>query len=321
MIKEKITLPGTDLQVSEIIYGCMKLGGSWDDSPATPDNIFHAAYIINTALENGINFFDHADIYTRGKAEKVFGEVLYQNPSLREQMVIQTKCGIRFKGHPEPHLPQRYDFSYNHIINSVNNSLTSLKTDYIDILLLHRPDPLIEPEEVAKAFDELKKSGKVKYFGVSNHNHFQIQLLQKYTDQKLITNQLEFNMVHNFLLDEGVLCNVEKNRNANLFGTLDYCRLNDITIQAYSPFAKGKIAGEEKYSALREKINLYAQKYSVAFETILIAWILRHPARILPVIGTTNIQRITDSTKAVDIKLTREEWYDLYLAARGESLP
>ncbi|MDQ4076692.1 MAG: aldo/keto reductase, partial [Chloroflexota bacterium] len=232
-------VPETELDVSRIGYGCMGLG-SWDQTPITDAEKSKAAEVVTTAFEQGINLFDHADIYALGKAEAVFGEVLQQMPELRDNIVIQSKCGIRFRDDPRPGAPARYDFSYDHIIRSVEGSLQRLQTDYLDILLLHRPDPLVEPEEVARAFDELQRSGKVRYFGVSNHTAGQIALLQNSIDQPLVINQIELNLLHAHPINEGVIANQEGGEYTAAAGTLDYCRLHDIMLQAWSPVARGR---------------------------------------------------------------------------------
>ena len=230
----------TDLEVSNIIYGCMNLGEIWGDEPLTKEIIDKGLRAINTALDEGINFFDTADIYARGKSDMVFSEIFKQKPGLRDKIVLQTKCGIRFPGEPNPNSPHRFDFSYEHITNSVNASLKRLNTDYVDILLLHRPDPLIEPEEVAKAFDELKSAGKVRHFGVSNHTAFQIQFLQKYLNMPLIVNQIEMNIAYTDLIDEGIVGSKKENlQKITGGGTIEYCRMNNITLQAWSPLAQG----------------------------------------------------------------------------------
>lgn len=318
---KKIKIKNTNLEVSQIAYGCMNIGGNWNKAPLTTETTKNAEELINLALENDINFFDHADIYTFGKSEEVFGEVLKKKSSLREQIILQSKCSIRFENEPFENCPGRYDFSYEHIVNSTELILKRLNTEYLDILLLHRPDPLCEPEEVAKAFDMLFQQGKVKYFGVSNHNHLQIELLSKYLSQPLITNQMEFNLIHNHLINDGVVCNLLSADNSNLFGTLDYCRLKDIYLQAWSPLAKGNIYLDNKYIELRKVINKLSIQKSVPEEAIIIAWILRHPAKIQPVVGTTNKQRLINSIKAVDVELSREEWYELFIAARNTELP
>lgn len=312
----------SDLKISRIGYGCMMIGGSWDDIPLTESVRNTAIQLVQTALDAGINFFDHADIYCNGKSEETFADLWKESPHLRQQIYLQTKCGIRFAP------PHRFDFSYEHIIASVEGSLKRLRTDYIDVLLLHRPDPLVEPEEVARAFDELKSAGKVRWFGVSNHTAAEMELLRKYLNQPIIVNQVEFNLIHPHMLDEGILFNQNNLRLTRNEGAIEYCRLHNITLQAWSPLAQGRLTGKpprpndgehiQKTAAL---VKQMAAEKGVRPEAILIAWILRHPARIQPLPGTTNPQRLLAACEADHISLTREEWYGLFLAGRGEALP
>jgi predicted oxidoreductase len=320
------SLPHTDLRISRLAYGCMNLGGSWNHTPPVASEKQTAAHLIEIALEQGINFFDHADIYTRGKSEAVFGEVLAASPGLRGTIILQSKCGIRFADDPVPGVPGRYDFRYAHILLSVEDSLRRLQTDYLDILLLHRPDPLGEPEEVARAFDELHKSGKVRYFGVSNHTAGQIALLQKYIHQPLVANQVELNLLHAGLIAEGILANQDGTPYTAAMGTLDYCRLNGIMIQAWAPVAGGKLISPpgEADAATQRAAALIAQlaaEKSTSKEAIALAWLLRHPAKIQPIIGTTNHARLIASCAADAVTLSREEWYGLLAAARGKPVP
>ena len=232
------SIPHTDLEVSQIAYGCMQIGGGWNREPVSAQTRKEAMAVVHAALESGINFFDHADIYCMGKSEEVFAALWEGAPRLRQKIFVQTKCGIRFGDDPVPGAPHRFDFSYKHILHSVENSLKRLGTDYLDVLLLHRPDPLVEPEEVARAFDELQTSGKVRYFGVSNHTAAQIALLQKFVTQPLIFNQVEFNAIHSHMLNEGVIFNQDRPAwvvRGN--GTIEFCRMNDIILQAWSPVA------------------------------------------------------------------------------------
>jgi predicted oxidoreductase len=302
-----INIANSDLDASEISLGCMRISNMDNQDIST---------LINTSLDLGINFFDHADIYGGGKSESKFSESINMTPQLREKMILQTKCGIR-KG--------AFDFSKDHILASVDGSLKRLQTDYIDVLLLHRPDTLVEPEEVAEAFTILQDSGKVKYFGVSNQNPMQIELLAKYVEQKLIFNQLQFSITNTTMVDAGINVNMEIDASLNRDGSiLDYCRLNDITIQPWSPFQYGFFEGvfldNDKFPELNQVIDKMATDKGVTNSAIAIAWILRHPARMQPVVGTTNPNRLTDISKASDITLTRDEWYEIYLAA-GNKLP
>lgn len=305
---EYIQLPKTDLKVSKVALGCMRIADK---------SVDEVEELVASALDMGINFFDHADIYGGGKSEELFGEVLKRHPEYREKMIIQTKCGI---------VPgKRYDFSKDYIINCVNASLKRLNVDSIDILLLHRPDVLCDPREVAEAFNELYESKKVKYFGVSNHTPYQIQLLEKYCQQPIIINQLQLSIVHSVMIDSGLNMNMKEAWAQDKDGgVLDFCRLNDITIQAWSiiqaSWAEGTFLNNPNYEKLNEVLTKLADEYHVSPSTIAIAWILRHPAGIQPIIGSTSVSHLKDGVKAVDIHLTRQQWYDLYLAG-GKPLP
>jgi predicted oxidoreductase len=305
-----INIANTDLTVSNIIMGNMRL---------IQLSLTEAENLIRTAMEEGINFFDHADIYGKGQCEEIFSDAVQMNPSIREKMILQSKCGIRS---PENY----YDFSKEHIIGSVDGILKRLKTDYLDLLLLHRPDPLMEPSEVAEAFEELQTSGKVKYFGVSNHNPAQIALLQKYIPQKLVVNQIQLSVAHTPVIDSGISLNMKTDQAINRdSSTLEYCRLHDITLQAWSPFQHGFFDGPflgdlEHFPELNKVIDRIADKYSVTNTTIATAWITRHPANIQVVIGTTNPGRMKEACMGSEITLTREEWYLIYKAA-GNMVP
>ncbi len=327
---QQYTLPHTDLTVSRLAYGCMKIGGSWDAAPLTDADRRAATEVVVAARECGITLFDHADIYTRGKSETVFGEICATVPGLRDDIVLQSKCGIRFADDPQPGAPQRYDFSYDHIIASVEGSLRRLQTDRLDILLLHRPDPLIEPEEVARAFDELHRSGKVRYFGVSNHTVWQMELLRRFVDQPLVVNQLEVSLLHHYLISEGIVANRTADNNGGEFtastGILDYCRVHDILVQAWSPVAGGKLfdPSPDAPDNVRETAQLVdrlAAEKQTTPEAIVLAWLLRHPAGIQPVIGTTKAGRVQRSVRADEVELSRQEWYMLLAAARGKAVP
>lgn len=305
-----INISNTELKGSNIIMGNMRI---------TQLSTTEAERLIRTAMDEGINFFDHADIYGSGKSEEIFSDAIQMNSTIREQMIIQSKCGIRS---PENY----YDFSKEHILRSVEGILNRLKTDYLDILLLHRPDALMEPEEVAEAFDELQRSGKVKYFGVSNFNPAQIELLQKYLPQKLIVNQLQFSIAHTPMIDSGISLNMKIDQSVNRDSSiLEYCRLKDITMQAWSPyqhrFFNGPFLGDlEHFPELNKVIDELAEKYEVTNTTIATAWITRHPANIQVVLGTTKPERIKEACKGSELRLTREEWYQIYKAA-GNIVP
>ncbi len=302
-----IKVPNTDMNASEISLGCMRIAGMAKQEIST---------LIHTAMDEGINFFDHADVYGGGKSEEKFSEALDMNSSLREKMILQTKCGIR---------KDSFDFSKDHILEAVDGSLKRLRTDYIDVLLLHRPDTLVEPEEVAEAFTILETNGKVKYFGVSNQNPMQIELLCKFVKQKIHFNQLQLSITNTGMIDAGINVNMKIDRSINRDGgILDYCRLKDIIIQPWSPFQYGFFDGvfldNPKFPELNQTINAIAKDRGVTNTAIAVAWLLRHPAHMQPILGTTNAQRVKDSCQASGVTLTREEWYQIYLAA-GNKLP
>jgi predicted oxidoreductase len=301
----------------------MPLGGSWDEAPLGAEAKSRAVKAKAAALEAGIDFFDHADIYCRGKSESVFALALAELGVARSKLVLQSKCGIRFAGDGGAEAPHRFDFSYQHIVRSVEHSLSRLNTDYLDVLLLHRPDPLVEPDEVARAFDELEKSGKVRHFGVSNHTPAQIELLARSLRQPIVTNQLQLSLVHSHLLDAGIAMNQGKPA-TGADGLLDYCRLHGITIQAWGPLGAGRALGgddDERSLTLRQLVVRLAERKGVLPEAIPVAWLLRHPARIQPVVGSTDPARIRAAASGDGIELSREEWYELYVAGRGEKLP
>jgi len=303
----KVKIPKSDLDASEISLGCMRIAGLANQDIST---------LIHTALDEGINFFDHADVYGDGQSEAQFAEALNMTSSLRAKLILQSKCGIR---------PSSFDFSKQHILEAVHGSLQRLRTDYLDVLLLHRPDALVEPEEVAEAFTILQDSGKVRYFGVSNQNPMQIELLIKFVKQPLIINQLQLSITNTGMIDAGINVNMKIDPTINRDGSiLDYCRLKEITIQPWSPFQYGFFDGafldNDKFPELNQKINEIALSRGVTNTAIAIAWLLRHPAHMQPIVGTTNPGRVRDICKASGVKLTRQEWYDIYLAA-GNKLP
>lgn len=304
---KSINIGNSNVETSNIALGCMRIANMEKDS---------VDKLIKTALDEGITLFDHADIYGKGQSEINFGKVLDLKSSIRDKIVIQSKCGIR---------AGFFDFSKEYIMESVDNILKRLNTDYLDILLLHRPDTLMEPEEVAEAFSLLVNSGKVGKFGVSNHNPMQIQLLNKYLEDKIIVNQLQLSITNSSMIDCGLNVNMEIDGSINRDDSvLEFCRLNDITIQAWSPvqygFFEGTFLNNPKFKELNEKLTEIGARYGVNNNTMAYAWLLRHPAKIQPVTGTTNIERLKEICKASDIKITREEWYEIYRSA-GKVLP
>ena len=304
-----IKLGKSDLLVSQIALGCMRIGNMETQE---------VAKLLRFAVDNKINFFDHADIYGGGKCEENFAAAIKKAGIKREDIIIQSKCGI---------VPGvMYNFSKDYIINSVDGILKRLDTDYLDVLLLHRPDALAEPQEVAEAFDKLYSSGKVRNFGVSNHTPYQIELLKKYLKQDILANQLQLSITYSGMISQGLECNMQTNGGINRDGgILDYCRLNDITVQSWSPFQHGTVPGSflnngEKFPELTAVLNEISEKYNTTPTAIATAWQIRHPANIQVVAGTTSVEHLKEIVEGADINISREEWYRLYLAA-GHILP
>lgn len=299
---------GGKIPASAVSLGCMRIC----DIPSRKTDS-----VIETALECGINHFDHADIYGGGKSEEIFGKYLKHHQSLRDSITIQTKCAIR-KG--------CYDFSKQHILDSVDKSLKRLNVDYVDSLLLHRPDALMEPEEVAEAFDTLSNAGKVKSFGVSNHNAYQIELLKTAVSFPIIANQLQFSITESGMVTSGLNVNMKNDESfMHDGGLIEYCRIKNITIQTWSPFQagffKGTYVGDyDRFPKLNETLEKMANKYLATPTAIASAWILRHPANMQLISGSMNPDRIREVCKGADIVLTREDWYEIYLSA-GYTLP
>jgi len=295
------------IEASEVALGCMRIGGM---EPAAIDNL------IQTSYDLGIDFYDHADIYGGGNCEVVFADSIARLGLDRSKLILQSKCGIR-QGF--------FDFSKEHILDSTNRILDRLKTDYLDILLLHRPDALIEPEEVAEAFGQLKASGKVRHFGVSNFNPGQIELLQAFLPDALCANQLQFSITNTGMIDRGIASNMKIDNSVDRDGgVLDYCRLKKITIQAWSPFQYGFFEGvfidNPKFPELNKVMDELCEKSGITKTGLAIAWIQRHPAKIQSVLGTTSAERVTQVADAVKIELSRPDWYAIYRAA-GNILP
>lgn len=296
------------VEISEVILGLMRI------SEMTVDQVEE---LIESALAVGINAFDIADCYGHGECERILGEVLKRRPDLREKMWIQSKCGIRMEDFTY------FDFSKEHILEAVDGILERLGVDYIDSLLLHRPDALMEPEEIAEAFDILKAQGKVIDFGVSNQNPMMMELIKKDVKQPLVANQLQLSAAFTPSFDAGFHVNMKQDagivRDSSIF---EYCRLNDVVIQAWSvlqfDYFGGVFLGSEKYPELNRVLERLAEKYQVTPSAIAIAWVLRYPAQMQAVIGTTKSERVAQAAKAADIVLTRKEWYEIYLAADND---
>ena len=297
-----IQLGNTHLEIPQVALGCMRMSGL---------SVKDASKVVEVSLEEGINFFDHADIYGGGESEALFAKAVKELSVPREDLIIQSKCGIR---------DGFYDFSKEHIISSVEGILKRLETDYLDVLALHRPDSLMEPEEIAEAFDILQSQGKVRYFGVSNQNPMQMELIEKSISQKLVVNQLQFGLKHAGMVAYGMNNNMENQAGINRdSGVLEYSRLNNITIQAWSPYQygyfDGVFLGNPEFEELNSVIDKMAKKYGVTDTGIATAWINRHPAKMQTIIGTMNPTRIKEVAAASEITLSREDWYELYKAS------
>ena len=311
-----ISLGGTELKSTRLGYGCWRIVAGGKAVELSSDRVEDATKSIMAAYEAGYRLFDHADIYSDGQGEEVFGRVLKSNKEMRDKITIVSKCGIRMAGDPESGAPYRYDFSADHITKSCEGSLKRLQTDRIDLFLLHRPDYLAEPEEVAGAFAKLKEAGKVREFGLSNATPAFFNLIQKALPMKLIANQVEISLMRLDYFENG---------------TMEQCMTEKITPMAWSPLAAGRLSfvgpvdlnepGHAKRIQLREAIDNVARDRKVSRPVVALAWLLRHPSGILPVVGSTDPRNIRDLAKAVDLELTREEWYRLTEGAFGQRLP
>ncbi|QDG67926.1 aldo/keto reductase [Pseudarthrobacter sp. NIBRBAC000502772] len=311
----------------ELIYGCMGLGGSWTDEPHQVQHVDEAAAAVEAALDAGITLFDHADIYRSGKSEAVFGEVLAATPGLRDRIRLQTKCGIRLR---ERGLATHYDLSRESILERVDGSLKRLQTDYVDVLLLHRPDPLTDLAEVAAAVGQLLADGKVRALGVSNMSGAQIEALQERLEVPVVANQLEMSLLKRAWLESQVLVNHPESVDYSFpHGTLEYCSSNGVTVQAYGALAQGLYTGAvpenptAAETAAAAMVAELAGQYGTTGEAVLLGWLMKHPAGIAPVIGTVNPARIAACADAARVAeaMTRADWYGLWIAARGGTLP
>ena len=305
-----ITLGQDEKELSEIVLGMMRIKDK---------SVKEVEELVETALSVGINAFDLADIYGRGRCEELLGLVLKNRPDLREKMWIQSKCGIRIEEFTY------FDFSKEYILQSVDGILQRLKIDHLDSLLLHRPDALMESDQVAEAFDLLYKQGKVRNFGVSNQNPMMMELLKKDVKQPLAVNQLQLSAAFTPGFESGFHVNMEDSQAAMRDGSIfEYCKLHDVVIQAWSVlqfgYFKGNFVGNEKFQALNQVLDRLAFKYGVTPSTIAISWILRYPAKMQAVVGTTNPKHLREVSQAANFSLTRKEWYEIYLAA-GNNLP
>lgn len=313
---QTISIGQSSLQCSRLGYGCWRLAGTWEKHEVTPEKIAAGRRAVITAYEAGYTLFDHADIYCHGDAETIFGQVIKEMPAMRDNILVATKCGIRVAGEPWSDSPGRYDFSAEHIVKSCEGSLKRLGVEVIDIFLLHRPDYLCNPEEVADAFNQLLRSGKVREFGVSNFRPSQVALLQKFCQTKFVAHQVEISLAHAQALEDG---------------TLDQCLMEKMTPLAWSPLGGGVLGSPEKMTGLgprhtvsahlQETIQSIAEARGVSRAAVGIAWLLKHPGQIVPLVGSIVPERIQDFARATEIDLTRDEWYRLLIAARGEKLP
>lgn len=313
---QTIQLGKSNLRASRLAYGCWRIAGSWDPADVTAAGIAAGKRAVMTAFESGYTLFDHADIYCGGRSEEIFGQVLQEVPGMRDQILIATKCGVRFPDDPAPGAPYRYDFSSDHIQRSCERSLKRLGVDHVDLYQLHRPDYLGDPHEVAGAFAVLLDAGKVRDFGVSNCRPSFLTALQKACPFPLVVNQIEASLAQLAPLEDG---------------TLDQCLADEITPMAWSPLGGGKLAdgarrvlpSQEGYGTadLLAKLDELAARHDTTRSNIALAWLLKHPAKMVPIVGSTNPDRIKEATKSLDVPLTREEWYALLVAARGERLP
>ncbi|HTL15946.1 MAG TPA: aldo/keto reductase [Patescibacteria group bacterium] len=313
---QTILLGASSLRSSRLAYGCWRVAGSWDQTKITPESRAAGHRAIIAAYEAGYSLFDNADIYSSGEAERILGEVLKEVSGMRARVLIATKCGIRPGGTPHPQSPQRYDFSKQHIIDSCEQSLKRLRVDSIDLYMLHRPDYLADPQEIAAAFSELRAGGKVRYFGVSNFRPSLVTALQAACPMPLVVHQVEISLAK---------------MDAFTDGTLDQCLEKRITPMAWSPLAAGLIGAGAHDLLPSQKtyrtepflpaIDAVAKERGTSRTTVALAWLLKHPSGIQPIVGSINPDRIRQAARADELELSREEWYRLLLAARGEPLP
>jgi predicted oxidoreductase len=313
---KKQSLGNSSIEISRLAYGCMRISGSWDRTLVDASVIDRGIAAIEAAVEAGYTFFDHADIYGDTACESIFGHALEKHPDWRGRLVVATKCGIRFEDEPELGQPHRYDFSFEHIVTSARESLKRLRLDHVDLLMLHRPDFLADPEEIARAFNELRENGEVREFGVSNFRPSLVDAVQSALPFPLQVNQVQ---IHPLQLD------------AFTDGTLDQCLIAGMTPMAWSPLAQGRVASgaepkpdapnREHHLALLEALDAAAGQFGCDRSVIVLAWLLKHPSRIVPVVGSANPDRIRGLARATEIEMDRDTWYRILRAARGVKLP
>ena len=311
-----IRIGKSGLTGSRLAYGCWRIAGSWNPAEVTPDTLAAGKRAVLAAYESGYTVFDLADIYCHGRCEELFGEVLRETPGMRERVIVATKCGIRRAGNPTPESPQRWDFSGEYIVHACEESLRRMKVETIDLLMLHRPDYLADPHEIAGAFLQLYDAGKVRCFGVSNFRPSLLSAVQAACPLPLVVNQVEISLVQRAAFEDG---------------TLDQCLEQTITPMAWSPLGAGLLgAGAKQMLAWQQgyrsdgavtALDDVARERGVSRSVIAYAWLMKHPSRVMPIVGSTNPERIREAAQADGLELTREEWYRLFLAARGEPLP
>lgn len=322
MASLQITSANGKATASRIALGCMNFGGHWAEKVIDQTvNFTRAREALTTALEQGITLFDHADLYKGGESERIFGELVKELKLERESLIVQSKCAVRWCGQPGEHSPIRFDTSAGHIERAVDGSLKRLKTDYLDILLIHHPDPLLNPEEVAGVFDKLHDTGKIRYFGVSNFNAHQMELLRRSISQPLAANQLNISLGHVYPVVDGNQNNGKSTMRNE--GLLEHCMLHGIVPQAWSPLAAGAFSRpdpRQESAAAAQLVASFADEKGCSPEAIVIAWLLKHPSGIVPVIGTRTPDRIRNCCEATNVALSREEWYRLLQEARGKTI-
>lgn len=311
-----ITLGTGSLRCSRLAYGAWRIAGTQEPKEVTGERVAAGEAALLAACEAGYTLFDFADVYCHGVCEAIFGQVLKERPGLRDQILIATKCGIRRAGDPDHEAPYRYDFTAEHLVWSVEQALGRLNIETIDLLMLHRPDWLMDPEEVARAFGQLKQDGKVREFGVSNFRPGQVQLLQRACPMKLVVHQVELSLARLDCLTDG---------------TIEQCMAENITPMAWGPLAAGRLVSSSplsmkdpahaRWQKMRDALEVIARNHAVSRTVIALAWLLKHPSGIVPIVGSTNPERIRDAAQAADFELSREEWYRLLEAACGQRLP